>query len=269
MQGYIIENLTNMHVGSGDINFGVVDNLVQKDPISGIPVIHASSIKGAMREFFEERLDKDIITYIFGQDPDNSSDKKPGAYSFFEARLLTRPVRSNIKIFFNVTSTDIIKQFLEYTDFISIDNRLKEALIELSQIESDKILIFDEYEDAYIEDQKVEYKKFDKYKIEKKFLGDVALCPHNKFLEIDLPFIARNKLNDDGTSNNLWYEEIVPRNTKFYFFIKKPTNKMEKYKTKIEEFDRNFKEFISKNELIQFGANKSIGYGFCRLKEIK
>jgi len=50
---YKITAMTNMHVGSGDMNFGVIDKLVQRDSLTGYPVIYSSSLKGALREFFK------------------------------------------------------------------------------------------------------------------------------------------------------------------------------------------------------------------------
>jgi len=50
---YKIECLTNLHVGSGDINYNVVDNEVEKD-INGYPMIHSSGLKGALREQAEQ-----------------------------------------------------------------------------------------------------------------------------------------------------------------------------------------------------------------------
>ena len=47
-----IDALTNMHVGSGNITYGFVDNLIQRNAVTGFPVIHASGIKGALREYF-------------------------------------------------------------------------------------------------------------------------------------------------------------------------------------------------------------------------
>ena len=34
-----IRCLTNLHVGSGDINYNIVDKEVEKDPVTGVPVI--------------------------------------------------------------------------------------------------------------------------------------------------------------------------------------------------------------------------------------
>ena len=73
INAYLIECLTNMHVGSGGANYGVVDNLVQRDSVTNIPIINSSSLKGALREFFfnqwegnEENMK--ILDYIFGPD---------------------------------------------------------------------------------------------------------------------------------------------------------------------------------------------------------
>ena len=64
---YLINTLTSLHVGSGDINFDIIDNQVQKDEISKNPIIHSSSLKGALREHFESRGDS-FVNYIFGGD---------------------------------------------------------------------------------------------------------------------------------------------------------------------------------------------------------
>ena len=40
-----ISCLTNLHVGSGDIKFEIIDGQVEKDPITNYPVIFASGVK--------------------------------------------------------------------------------------------------------------------------------------------------------------------------------------------------------------------------------
>ena len=71
-----------------------------------------------------------------------------------------------------------------------------------------------------------------------------------------LPVIARNKL-EDGKSENLWYEEVVPAESRFVFFVSYDN----------EEIFKEFDEIIQK-ELIQIGANGSIGYGFCKITKV-
>jgi CRISPR-associated protein Cmr4 len=59
-------------------------------------------------------------------------------------------------------------------------------------------------------------------------------------------------------SKNLWYEEIVPRDSRFFFIIGSP---------KDDNLSNEFSEHV-KSEPVQIGANASIGYGFCNIEII-
>ena len=41
---YILEPITNLHVGNGDINYNIIDNEVEKDPLTNYPMINSSGI---------------------------------------------------------------------------------------------------------------------------------------------------------------------------------------------------------------------------------
>lgn len=84
---YLIRTLTNLHAGSGDANFGIVDKEIQYDPTTSYPTIHSSGIKGALREFFTQKH-KDFVTDIFGGDGASSSK---GKLAFLGADLLALP----------------------------------------------------------------------------------------------------------------------------------------------------------------------------------
>ena len=73
-----------------------------------------------------------------------------------------------------------------------------------------------------------------------------------------LPVIARNCL-ENGVSKNLWYEEVVPRESVFYTGIVNSQNT-----AKFEDFCRKLED-----NLIQIGANATIGYGFTKFEEVK
>ena len=73
-----------------------------------------------------------------------------------------------------------------------------------------------------------------------------------------LPVIARNCL-ENGVSKNLWYEEVVPRESVFYTGIVNSQNT-----EKFEDFCRKLED-----NLIQIGANATIGYGFTKFEEVK
>ena len=64
---YAVKCLTNLHMGSGDVNFNIVDNEVQRDPVTGYPTMHSSGMKGAFREYFRGASPEDVKG-IFGAD---------------------------------------------------------------------------------------------------------------------------------------------------------------------------------------------------------
>jgi len=270
---YIIETLTNLHVGAGDINFGVIDNQVQRDDITNLPNINSSSLKGAFREAFRDKEDRESNAqrYIFGQE-NSSNDTQSGSYHFFEAQLLTRPVRSNSKPYFNATSPEAIINFLEVIESFNIefDEKLKTELKKLSKLKPHKNepLIFENIKDVILEDDKAKFDKNFKINTElQNFLGkNIALFEFSAFKELDLPVLARNAL-ENGVSQNLWYEEVVPKKTKFFFFIGKPDN-LDKSdeRGKLNGYNNSFDELLENP--VQFGANKSIGYGFSRVTKV-
>ena len=265
-----IEFQANAHIGSGDATFGVVDKIVQRDTISMFPVIHSSSLKGAIREFFEEcgdkvkdennefnkathngniTLEKNFIETIFG------GDKKKASYIFDTAYLLAMPLRSTNKPYFMASCPALINEYLN-SNHISVG-------IEKPLIEIEKPLIVQnkktQYENLQIED----YKEFDYAENEgllrKLGLYELVIFPNDIFLEICeyLPVIARNCL-ENGQSKNLWYEEVVPRKSIFYFNLYIPKNG--------SNYD-NFKKTIEYST-IQIGANATIGYGFSKISEV-
>lgn len=69
----------------------------------------------------------------------------------------------------------------------------------------------------------------------------------------NLPIIARNVL-ENGESKNLWYEQVVPAETVFYTFID-------------EKEDHILAEKIAK-DIVQIGANATIGYGYCKFSNL-
>jgi len=262
---YTITTLSNLHVGSGDINFDVIDNQVQRDAITTLPTIHSSSLKGAFREAFREGQ---ATSYIFGPDNGDNDSHQTGAFHFFEASLLSRPVRSNKKPYFSATSVGVITSFLELVeDFdIAFDEALKDELLKLSKekVSDGKPLIFENLNGVILEDFETATSSLDVSALT-EFLGkNIALFSDEDFKALDLPVLARNYL-EDGVSKNLWYEEVVPKKSKFYFVIAKPTNldnadKKEKLKKFEEQFDAM--------KMVQFGANKSIGYGYSKVEKL-
>jgi CRISPR-associated protein Cmr4 len=125
-----------------------------------------------------------------------------------------------------------------------------------------EITIFstDNLKDVYLEDERAKVIN-ESFNID--FLKDIAVYPYKDFIKLELPVIARNKL-DNGKSVNLWYEEIVPNKSIFYVVLLQPDNIDSSDEDNINQFLRSFE----KEKVFQIGANKSIGYGFCEFRKI-
>ncbi|MBK8110494.1 MAG: hypothetical protein IPK46_09275 [Saprospiraceae bacterium] len=71
-----------------------------------------------------------------------------------------------------------------------------------------------------------------------------------------MPVIARNYL-ENGESKNLWYEQVVPRLSRFWSMTIHP------------EQESQFWDMLFGEGLVQLGANGSVGYGYCSFKIIE
>jgi CRISPR-associated protein Cmr4 len=274
-KSYIIETLTNTHVGSGDTSLGTMDNLIQKDPVTSLPVFHSSSIKGAIKEHMEQYKNIAIpaadFNLIFGE-----AEDRPGVVKFYDARLLTLPLRSTRRVYYHCTSPDTVLDYLNtLTTFkiaTGLDNLIKLFTDLKSEFADTEFIVFndDPDNDKYLEIE--DYCQNKRHEITvpsingliTQYLGvdininNLAVFKDDIFYEIcqdSLPVIARNKIGEDGTSENLFYEEVLPRRSQLWFIL---------------GFDRNISvngQFEAKltTDLIQMGANASIGYGVTRI----
>ncbi len=304
---FFIETLTPMHVGSGDITFGVVDNLIQRNPVTKIPVINASSLKGSLREHFDKKikakdpcktLTQEEINYLFGKptemkkeddvDADKTtSDSEPGRMIVFEANLLSLPLRATQKVYFNATSPQVLKDYLKYyellikkPDGIEDFQKVLEDLL-IPRLDNKDFITLDDFDGLEIEDfdkgQKFstnnsgndnKFQDFLKtvFRLDSSSLAIFNDSIFSSICERKLPVIARNNIDDEtGTSKNLFYEEVLPRCTVLYFYLGE-----EKIKSTSNGYYDKIKKYITTdNEVIQIGANYSIGYGFTKISGVK
>jgi CRISPR-associated protein Cmr4 len=260
-----LKALTNLHPGSGDMSFGIVDKLVQRDPVTGFPVIHATGMKGSLRDYCRDNNVDCEIEEIFGEGTSQGNSK------FFSAQLLTLPVRSNVRPFFRATCPAIIEHFYESLQtFKLITPKLKSALELLKKVtfkEGNDFLLFPgDYNVVRIEDwqNKQEFADSELHSLWDSELEDwfgekneFALLKDSVFIEIceNLPVVARNNLQGKG---NLWYEELIPRQSTFWF--------AELY------VETDVVKLIMKKALdgvpFQVGANATVGMGFCEITEM-
>lgn len=259
---YQIRCLTNMHVGSGETAYNIIDNQVEKDPVlKNTAVIHPSGVKGAIKAFFSSTTeDKEMLDYIFGNEVETAdvtgkSQKKtvPGNYKFLGATLVARPFRVSRghQSYLPATTPEVVNHQLELFRMLGIRRIGGCDISALNMPEcTGKIMVTDTGRVKELEGkQTVNYPNTEMEPLLKKIIApSFAVVDHEFWEQQEYPVVARNCLNEQGISENLWYEEIVPHESVFYFAVLAGN-----------QYIREFKEGME--QVIQFGANASIGYG--------
>jgi CRISPR-associated protein Cmr4 len=113
--------ISPLHAGTGN-DVGYIDQPIQREKHTGFPKVESSSLKGALKEYFEENDNKiqdfngkeitinerKNINLSFGPE---SGDSHAGALGFSDSRLLLFPVKSLKGIFAWVTCPRVLEKF--------------------------------------------------------------------------------------------------------------------------------------------------------------
>jgi CRISPR-associated protein Cmr4 len=119
---------TPLHVGSGS-DLGVIDLPIQRERHTDVPKVESSSLKGALREAFEQHApdteleEQKKIHVSFGYDEAGCSEgikgffkdnsEFSGCLGFTDGRLLLFPVKSLRGVFAWVTCPDVLHRFAD------------------------------------------------------------------------------------------------------------------------------------------------------------
>lgn len=253
---YKITCITNMHVGNGDINFTVIDREVEKDVLTGYPIINSSGVKGAIREFMSGSDNE--VKYFGSKVTDKLKDgktNKPGHLKFLSARMLARPMRvssGGSKPYKLVSTNEMLKQAKELVETIK-GKEVTNWNVELGAKDNTKVEGYEVYTPNDSEGEAI--KMFG--------LEDIVIMSSEDFKNVDLPVLARNCL-ENGMSTNLWYEEIVPYKSIFFFGVLENEQVCNNEKKYLNEFDNEIN-----NQMVQFGGNATIGYGLTIVNNIE
>lgn len=216
----LITAKTNIHVGNENGGeFTIIDKAIQRDVLTGLPCINSSSLKGAINEFCTNMLKMDASerNKLFGSDKlDKDSSAQKGTATFFDAKLLFLPQQDDTTLYHYVTTKDILAMMEERVKLFEPSFKFEKKVMNGKEV-----------------------KIVDNAKME-------SLCSND-----NLPIIARNKLNQ-GESENLWYEQVLPSETVFYTIIREEGKSLE----------------LLHDKVVQIGANATIGYGYCKFKII-
>lgn len=256
----VLKCLTNMHVGNGEVNYNIIDNEVERDPVTGYPTINSSGVKGALREFLTSSLNENEIAEIFGgrvskettgHATQQGNAPQQGKLKFLPANMLAIPFRasSGRKPYYKITTPSSLKRFND--------------AIDLFDIAPDKKMVKESYtnippgiEGYTLPNQEPVDGKYSLERLGAHFTGMYAYPIEDEvFRSLALPVLARNCL-EDGRSCNLWYEEVVPHKSVFYFPVV------------TEDVNNKWLARLTatlEGKVVQFGGNASIGYGLCKV----
>lgn len=284
---YLIRALANLHPGSGDTNYGIIDRLVQRDAATNLPCMHGSGIKGAMKQQLHEAWQNNPaesskwLRDIFGSDSTvntaqgatpNHGSPQQGKTVFTDAYLLALPVPTTKFPFVLVTCPTILMELQQRQEELgsALAAELTTIIKKLPTELGEKIALTQELNNTGMSSIGGTLASIDKIGLTAKEGNTLASFLHPQqrcalvsdatFIELcddlNLPVIARNYL-EDGQSKNLWYEQVLPRETLLF------TNILwhdDQQKDRVES--------IIFKQPIQLGANASIGYGLTTFRTL-
>jgi CRISPR-associated protein Cmr4 len=227
---WLITAKSNLHVGNENtLNFGLIDKAVQRDVLTGLPCINSSSLKGAINEYCSVKTRLTADERIKIFGVDKTNKKSDTQKGLYTF------FDANI-LFLPVQGKNEL-YYLVTTESI-LKNYVDKMQLFNVKVEPDISKLLDSFKQLQSQS-----------KIE--LISDCEF--KERCSDEELPIIARNCL-EDGRSVNLWYEQVIPSETVFYTLIL----------SEVDELSN-----VLNNEIVQIGANATIGYGYCRLTKIE
>jgi CRISPR-associated protein Cmr4 len=291
---------TPLHAGSGD-SLGIVDMPIQRERHTSFPKIEASSLKGALREAFEEKIGRSHadITKAFG--PESDASDHAGALGFTDARLLLFPVKSMKGVFAWITCPKVLRQFSE-----DLSLALKWEVSDLpSASEGEAVplgadtlsigtsgnenFVLEEYtfKKGKMANSKITGKDLSVWLADNLFISgsywhtkaqkDILVLSDDDFkdfVNLSTEVITRIKIdNETGTAQSgaLFTEEYLPSEAVLYSLVLASPEFVTKENKRPDTADSIidiFKAGIATLPVIQLGGNASLGKGLLRTKFI-
>lgn len=256
---------TNLHPGTGQVS-GVVDLPVAREKTTDYPVIVGSSLKGALKDSVTQHKqngEADLdIERIFG------NQERGGAIAITDGRLLLLPVRSLNSHYKWVTCPYLVERYQRDCGLagVTIESFGLQSFSEIKEAEAvaagkDRLYL----EDAHFEITESNmapladaFKPLIKHSSVNERLADnlVVISNHefSFFARYALSVTARNQLDNNKISQNLWYEETIPPDTLFYtLLIARPGEDI---------YLSSMVQLFKEQPYLQIGGNETVGQGW-------
>ena len=286
---------TPLHAGSGR-GLGAVDLPIQRERITGYPIIQASSVKGKLRAEVRAannwKDDSPEIEMLFGKAGD-SGDNFAGAIALGDARILLFPVRSLAGVFAWTTCLNVLQRFardcalagmrLPVLDGLSSPSPSQALIGKSSVLKAGDVAVLEEFSYTLNEEQKVtelgkwlaEHALPSEYTYWRSELPKkLIILPDDDFRDFALyatEVQTHVRLNPDTKTvqtGALWTTESLPTDTLLYapLMLMKPRQQRDDQQAK----DVNDVLTTVKNALdgkhIQFGGDETTGQGWVVVK---
>lgn len=288
---------TSLHAGSGT-SLGVIDLPIQREKYTDYPVLQASGIKGAVRDWFETNRvnEKQKIDLVFGPDTiGGGGEAFTGAATFTDARLLFFPVRSLKGVFAFATSCFALNRLMRDLSMAKIPANWNVPLepqgnqllgIQGSNLAEDGKVVLEEYAFDFVENNDLiniaawisnsgipggtEY-GFWREKVKK----DLVILPEDAFkdfVKLSTEVQTRIKIDNETktvASGALFSEEALPPDTLLYSAVmaNDPFKHDKPEDLKDVKAVMNFICQLNGNRA-QFGGDTTIGKGIVNIKFI-
>lgn len=280
---------SSLHAGSG-ASLGVIDLPIQREKYTDYPVLQASGVKGAIRDWFgAQNFNKDDIEAIFGPEF-TGSEAFAGAASFTDGRLLIFPVRSLKGVFAYTTSCFALSRLKRDLSAIGVNvqwnlpqNEQNDSVLGINNsnlVEVNKVVL-EEYAFNFVANDKVReiaewlsqnaLPKGDEYEFWRdKIKKDLLVLPDDvfrDFVKTSTEVQARIKLDKEKKTTvegALFYEEALMPDTLLYSIVMAN----DPFKKNNLKDASNVIDFIEKidGRRTQFGGDTTIGKGIVNIR---
>lgn len=250
---YKIKCITNMHVGTGEANYSIVDREVEKDDVTGYPVIQSSGLKGSLRKAYSNIENEENIKEIFGVE--GGERGYAGSYKFLDAMFISRPMRVYKSSRFPFLPTVSIASVNQYLDRLSTFGKNHYGIEKIDDVDFGENAFLTNLDEEIMVEGEPTGKIPDDVLCQLEKLGDVLgehFAVAKTFDEYDLPIISRNRLREKKKGISLWYEEVVPHESVFFFGVVCPDDVAE----------------LNIPPIVQIGGNASTGCGFAKITKL-
>ncbi len=273
MKGMIMGMLaeTPLHPGAGRTE-GFVDLPVAREAVTNYPVIAGTSLKGSLRERVESQAElKQEAKRLFGA-PDSA-----GELLISDGRLLLLPVRSLTTQFKWATCPHILERWLRDMRICGresgeLESRLSAISPKRGEVlggnSEDKTIFLEEREFKRIGAVPEEFIRTIEplilHERTKARLKEGIVLLHDDdfqwFARYGLPVNARNVLDKNKKSMNLWYEETIPPDTLLYALL---------FEKGEGELFGSVKKVFERRPYLQVGGDETVGMGWCAIRLVE